>query len=70
MRRIEAYSVLGVRPGVSLREARAAYHELAKVYHPDAGGQAERFREIQSAYVRIRPLASSGKTPARIDVYA
>jgi curved DNA-binding protein CbpA len=70
MRRTDAFSTLGVRPGASLREATAAYHELAKHYHPDMGGQVERFREIQTAYARIRPLLSSRTGPARIDVYA
>jgi curved DNA-binding protein CbpA len=65
-----AYSTLGIQPGASLREARAAYHTLAKVTHPDHGGSAEAFRQVQSAYVRIRPSCSAGIRPDRIDVYA
>lgn len=64
------FSVLGVRPDASVRQATSAYRELAKLYHPDRGGSAERFTEIHAAYVRIRPLLSSGTSPERIDVYA
>jgi len=64
------FSLLGVTPGSSAREATSAYRQLAKLYHPDRGGSAERFREIHDAYARIRPLLSSGTSPERIDVYA
>jgi curved DNA-binding protein len=70
MRSSDSFSVLGVRPDASLREARSAYRQLVKHYHPDAGGSAARFREIHAAYTRVRPLLSSGTSPERIDVYA
>jgi curved DNA-binding protein CbpA len=70
MRRSEAFSVLGITPGASLREATGAYRELAKVYHPDVGGSDDRFRTIQKAYVKVKPLLPSGREPVHIDVYA
>lgn len=34
----EAYQVLGLKPGASKAEIRAAYHRLMRAAHPDAGG--------------------------------
>nr|CAB3477561.1 unnamed protein product [Digitaria exilis] len=50
------YAVLGVHPGASAAEIRAAYHRLAMRWHPDkvANGRAEeaksRFQQIHEAY--------------------
>lgn len=38
MTRDEAYAVLGLQPGASENEVRAAYHRLMKKLHPDQGG--------------------------------
>jgi DnaJ-domain-containing protein 1 len=38
MTEAEAYRVLGLTPGASLEEVRAAYHRLMKRVHPDLGG--------------------------------
>jgi curved DNA-binding protein CbpA len=38
MTEAEAYRVLGLDPGASLEEVRAAYHRLMKRVHPDLGG--------------------------------
>jgi DnaJ-class molecular chaperone len=70
MRVGEAYSMLGIQRGASLREATGAYRELVKHYHPDVGGTAERFQEIQKAYVKVRPLLKTGSEPVHVDVYA
>jgi DnaJ-like protein len=69
----KAYELLGVKPGVSNRDLKAAHRDLAKVWHPDrflhdARLQAkaqEKLKEINAAY----ELLSSGKTPrvARTD---
>lgn len=45
--------VLGLDRGAPLSEVRAAWHRLAKVYHPDLGGNLARFCEIQAAYSAI-----------------
>jgi hypothetical protein len=38
MTEAEAYRVLGLAPGASLDEVRAAYHRLMRRVHPDLGG--------------------------------
>jgi molecular chaperone DnaJ len=46
------YEILGLSPGASDSEIKAAYRRLALQFHPDSGrpGDVERFREIQEAY--------------------
>jgi DnaJ-like protein len=63
----KAYELLGVKPGVSSRELKAAHRDLAKVWHPDRfvhdprlqEKAQEKLKEINEAY----ELLSSGKTP-------
>ena len=63
----KAYELLGVKPGVSSRELKAAHRDLAKVWHPDRfvhdprlqEKAQERLKEINEAY----ELISSGKSP-------
>lgn len=44
------YGVLGVAPSSSAQELRSAYRKLARICHPDRGGEEERFKEIAAAY--------------------
>ena len=63
----KAYDLLGVKPGVSNRELKAAHRDLAKVWHPDRflhdprlqEKAQEKLKEINEAY----ELLSSGKVP-------
>jgi hypothetical protein len=63
----KAYEVLGVKPGVSNRDLKAAHRDLAKVWHPDRflhdprlqQKAQEKLKEINEAY----ELLISGKTP-------
>jgi curved DNA-binding protein len=48
------HQVLGVGPKATPSEIKSAYRKLAKEFHPDRGGSAERFQEIQSAYDALR----------------
>jgi molecular chaperone DnaJ len=51
----DPYRILGVMPGASVNEIRAAYRRLAKQYHPDAAGERAlaRFLAIQAAYEHL-----------------
>lgn len=46
----EWWDVLKISRSSSSEEIRNAYRDLAKIYHPDAGGTIEQFQELQSAY--------------------
>ncbi len=44
------YDILGVQKSASADDIRRAYRKLAGEHHPDRGGNAERFKEINEAY--------------------
>jgi curved DNA-binding protein CbpA len=62
----DPYRVLGLQPGASLNEIRSAYRRLAKLHHPDAGGERSlpRFLSIQAAYEAL--AAGGGADPDRV----
>jgi len=50
MAKKDYYKILGVSPQASQEEIRKAYYRLAHKYHPDKGGDPEKFKEINEAY--------------------
>mgnify|MGYP002727819476 FL=1 len=44
------YDVLGVKKDASADEIKKAFRKLAVKYHPDAGGDEQKFKEISEAY--------------------
>ena len=50
MAKKDYYEILGVPPDASPEEIRKAYYRLAHKYHPDKGGDPEKFKEINEAY--------------------
>ena len=48
-----ARRTLGLSAGASAAEVRSAYRRLAKLHHPDKGGDAEAFQHVQRAYERL-----------------
>ena len=68
----DQYEVLGLEPGATSAEIRAAYLRLAKKHHPDknSGDRASEwiFKEVQRAYEALRaakefPTADEGPPP-------
>lgn len=47
------HEVLGLRPGASPHEARAAFRRFARQHHPDRGGDPDTFRAGSEAYHRL-----------------
>jgi len=52
------YEVLGLSKGAEQDDIRSAYKSLAKIHHPDKGGDPEKFKEIQQAH---ETLSDEGK---------
>lgn len=44
------YEILGVPKNASQEEIKKAFYKLAHKYHPDKGGDVEKFKEINEAY--------------------
>jgi molecular chaperone DnaJ len=44
------YKILGIPRNASQEEIKRAYYRLAHKYHPDKGGDPEKFKEINEAY--------------------
>ncbi len=47
-------SLLGLSPYASSQDIKRRYRELAKKYHPDHGGDAEKFIELLGVYERLK----------------
>lgn len=50
----DPYNILGVGRNSTDAEIKSAYRKLAKQYHPDIGGDQQRFAEITNAYDQIK----------------
>jgi curved DNA-binding protein CbpA len=48
------YDILGVSHDATLAEIKQAYRKKAKTMHPDAGGDANQFNQLQIAYDTLR----------------
>jgi hypothetical protein len=55
MTEAEAYKVLGLTPGASIEEVRAAYHRLMRRVHPDLGGSGPLAAMINAAKEVLDP---------------
>lgn len=52
------YAILGLSSDASTDEIKAAYKKLALKYHPDRGGDTEKFQELNEAYKILSNAAS------------
>lgn len=50
MAKRDYYEVLGVNKSASQDELKKAYRRMAVMYHPDKGGDEEKFKEVNEAY--------------------
>lgn len=59
------YNTLGIPKDATKDEVKTAFRRLAHQYHPDKGGQADKFKEINEAY----QILSDDKKRAEYDTY-
>ena len=50
----DPYQVLGVSSTASSVEIKAAYRQLVKLHHPDAGGDEQRILALNAAWEVLR----------------
>jgi len=55
------YDVLGVSKLASADEIKRAYRKLASEHHPDRGGSADRFKEVNEAYQVLSDSSKRGQ---------
>lgn len=51
---VDPYEVLGVSPRASWDEIVGARNQLLRTWHPDAGGDQERFLTLNAAFAELR----------------
>lgn len=68
MRLGEAFDVLGVPESATIDEVRAAHRKRAKETHPDAGGSAREFIQVQAAYEILCGFFQADSGDPSIDV--
>ncbi|OLP56929.1 molecular chaperone DnaJ [Rhizobium rhizosphaerae] len=70
---IDPYELLGLEQGADAEAIRLAYRKAAKAAHPDTGGDADAFAQLQTAYellqdpVRRRVYDDTGFDPELAD---
>jgi curved DNA-binding protein CbpA len=61
---VDPYKILGLAHGAGDAEIHAAYRAAVRRTHPDAGGSAQAFEAVQSAYEQLRdPAARRAREP-------
>jgi curved DNA-binding protein len=60
---MDPYKILGVEPGASEKDIKAAFKKLAKKHHPDVGGDEAKFKEINAAYSMLTDKNPHNRPP-------
>jgi len=55
------YNSLGLKKNATQEQIKKSYRDLAKIYHPDKGGDPEKFKEITEAYKYLSGQVKSCK---------
>lgn len=69
MNRSEALKVLGVSSGFTEQELKSAYRKAVKKYHPDVGGDAQKFQMVQVAYELLQNGGGTGMAITQADLF-
>ena len=56
------YNVLGITTMDSYDTIKAKYRQLCKKYHPDLGGDAEKFKEVVEAWEQLKDISPQSGT--------
>ena len=52
-----AMKIMGVTSPWTVGELKVAFRERVKIFHPDQGGTAQQFTELQAAYEELKPFS-------------
>lgn len=61
----QAYLILGIPNNSCVKTAKKAFRKKASAYHPDRGGDPEKFREAREAYEFIKLYLTTGSTSSK-----
>jgi hypothetical protein len=65
--RSDPFAVLGIAPDCDLAEVYAARRRLARLWHPDIGGESQQMAEINDAVVRCVAIVKGRTRPSVSD---
>lgn len=65
----EYYKILGISPDASTDEIKKAYHNLAKQYHPDFGGNLDDMKLLNEAYEILSDKEKRKKYDDELNAY-
>lgn len=66
---VDHYDILGVSQHAELEEIKSAYRKLAKVHHPDIGGDLEKFKAIKASYEILSDHLKRSEFDGRYHLY-
>lgn len=64
---VDPWQLLGVTPISSINDVRKSYYYLARIMHPDRGGNADDMRTLHEAYTWIYKQLTGSSFPVTVD---